>query len=63
MHENRRQGDLLMDAPAYSWSELVQLAADRAKWRRVVNALKVPSVNVLMGSHVQSSAEFPFTIS
>ena len=25
MHENRVQGDLLMDAPSYSWPELVEL--------------------------------------
>ena len=62
MHENRRQGDLLMDAPPYSWRELVQFAADRAKWRRVVNALKGPSVNVTLGVLEEASGDFVCSI-
>ena len=31
MHGHRKQDDLLMDTPSYTWSELAQLAADRRK--------------------------------
>ena len=57
MHQNRTRGDLLMDAPAYSWPELVQLAQDRDKWRCVVDALKGPTVSVSLGSHVEEAGD------
>ena len=39
--ENKKKGDLLMDAPPHrDWEELLKLAADRSGWRRLVQALK-----------------------
>ena len=62
MHENRVQGDLLMDAPSYSWPELVKLAANRDQWRSIVNALKGPSVNVTLGVLEEASGDFVCSI-
>ena len=58
MHENRVQGDLLMDSLSYSWPELVQLAANRNQWCNIVNALKGPSVNVTLGVLEEASGDF-----
>ena len=39
--DNKKQGDLLMDAPPHNnWEDLLKKAEDRAGWRRLVKALK-----------------------
>ena len=40
----RREGDILMDAPTgYTWDELCMIAADRSRWRKIVAAVKTPA--------------------
>ena len=35
LHENRSQGDILMDAPqAKTWAELVAMAEDKKEWQQ-----------------------------
>ena len=48
IHTSRTPGDLLMDAPDYTWEELKQLAANRDSWRNLslVNAIKGPRVHI-----------------
>ena len=42
IYDNRKKGDLLMDAPPHKdWADLLKLAADRRKWRLLVKALKL----------------------
>ena len=52
IHANRKEGDLLMDAPTgYSWKELKELAANRDNWRHRVRRLRQPSrVEVTMNA-------------
>ena len=45
MHGSRKKGDLLMDAPEYSWTELVQLAHNRDAWRALVKSIRQNSIN------------------
>ena len=41
MYDNEKKGDLLQDIPAHkNWEELITQAKDRARWRRLVKALK-----------------------
>ena len=43
MQANRKDGDLLMDAPEHSSiAELIEKAKDRDGWRKLVNDLKPP---------------------
>ena len=48
LHENRAVGDLLMDAPDYSWRELKQLAANRDAWRSLVHSIRRPCLKITM---------------
>ena len=48
IHASRTPGDLLMDAPDYSWEELKMLAANRDTWRSLVNTIKGPRVSITM---------------
>ena len=39
--EHRSEGDLLMDIPrSWAWTDLIQFAADRDRWRRFVRRFK-----------------------
>ena len=41
IHENKSEGDLLMDmSEKYSWKELIHLTANRDGWKRHVERLK-----------------------
>ena len=43
IHDHRKDGDLLMDAPSHlTWTELIMLANDRDGWRSRVRAIKKP---------------------
>ena len=42
MHGDRMSGDLLMDAPDYSWHGLKQFAANRDAWRKLVQTILKP---------------------
>ena len=44
MYASRVPGDLLMDAPnyTYTWEELVKIVESREGWRSLVNASKHP---------------------
>ena len=47
MFRNRKEGDLLMDAPTHeSWRELRSYAADRDYWRTRVRSMKQPRIRV-----------------
>ena len=63
MFKNRREGDMLMDAPTHkSWRELQEYAADRDYWRARVRAMKQPRIRV-EGPEKMAGACQPFTIS
>ena len=60
IHASRTPGDLLMDAPDYTWEELKQLAANRDSWRSIVNAIKGPRVHIqLTNSPLQDNQAKP----
>ena len=40
MHQEREQGDLLDDAPAFEWEELKKLAENRDTWREMTRGLR-----------------------
>ena len=41
IHENKKQGDLLVDIPpSTTWSEMVKLASDRSQWRTRVHRIR-----------------------
>ena len=40
LHVNRTPGDLLMDAPDFSWKELKQFAANRDAWHALVKTVR-----------------------
>ena len=40
LHQDRRVGDILIDAPKASWRELCIMAADEKGWQQKVNAIK-----------------------
>ena len=40
LHANRTPGDLLMDAPDFSWKELKQFSANRDAWRALVKTVR-----------------------
>ena len=40
IHGSRKKGDLLMDAPDYSWEQLVRLAQNRDAWRSMVKSIR-----------------------
>ena len=63
MFKNRKEGDLLMDAPSHeSWRELCTYAVDRDYWRVRVRAMKQPRIRV-EGPEIIASTCKPFTIS
>ena len=63
MFRNRKEGDLLMDAPSHkSWRELCTYAADRDYWRTRVRVMKQPRIRV-EGPQIIPSSCNPFTIS
>ena len=60
----RKEGDMLMDAPATtSWRELCAFAVDEEYWRTRVRAMRQPRLTVEMGPHKVESDAFAFTIS
>ena len=63
MFRNRKEGDMLMDAPAHqSWRELCTYAVDRDYWRTRVRSMKQPRIRV-EGPEVMEGGWNPFTIS
>ena len=49
LHTDRQEGDLLMDAPDYSWDELKMMAANRDAWRYLlVNSIRGPRLDIAM---------------
>ena len=45
MFEDPQEGDLLMDAPiTATWASLCKMAADREKWRRIVQTFKMSRI-------------------
>ena len=63
MFRDRKEGDLLMDAPSHkSWRELCTYAVDRDYWRARVRAMKQPRIRV-EGPEIISSTCNPFTVS
>ena len=62
MSKNRKEGDLLMDAPTHqTWKELCTYAVDRDYWRARVRSMKQPRIRV-EGPEVIPSSSNPFTI-
>ena len=63
MFKNRKQGDMLMDAPTHkTWRELCTYAVDRDYWRTRVRSMRQPRIRV-EGPEIIPSACNPFTIS
>ena len=63
MFRNRKEGDMLMDAPSHrSWRELCSYAVDRDYWRTRVRSMKQPRIRV-EGLEVMEDGWNPFTIS
>ena len=63
MFRNRKEDDLLMDAPPHeSWRELRAYANDRDYWRTRVRSMKQPRIRV-EGPQIIPSSCNPFTIS
>ena len=64
LFKNRKEGDMLMDAPqTTSWRELQAFAFDEEFWRARVLSMRQPRVTVEIGSHKVEGDTFSFTIS
>ena len=64
MYKQRREVDMLMDAPEVdSWRELTSRAMQRDYWKARVRAMKQPRVAVeVSGSHFEEGETISFTI-